>query len=100
MTSERKWERIGTVVYGPDWYATVHADSESAPAATLKTLDTVAKLMQAAPDLLSAGQFLLDQIDELINRHYGGSLPCTDDQADEFERIRALLASTEDAGHD
>lgn len=39
--------------------------------------------------------FVLDQFDELVNRHYGGDLPVTDEELVTLETARALLAKME-----
>jgi hypothetical protein len=43
-------------------------------------------------ELYEALEFAERQLDELINRHYGGSIPCTDEEAGGFERIERALA--------
>lgn len=51
-----------------------------------------ANLIAAAPDLYEALVFAEGQLDELINRHYGGEIPCTDEEAAGFEKIETALA--------
>jgi hypothetical protein len=43
-------------------------------------------------ELYGALEFAEAQLDELINRHYGGDIPCTEEEAAGFEKIEAALA--------
>ena len=36
-------------------------------------------------------RFMMDQLNELVNRHYGGELPCSEAEIKEFEQARAFL---------
>ena len=40
--------------------------------------------------LRAALEFATDQCDELINRHYGGELPCDEVSAEKWAEVRAL----------
>lgn len=42
--------------------------------------------------------FANDMLDQLINRHYGGELPCSAAEANGFKKIRAALSHGEDNG--
>lgn len=56
--------------------------------------DEQAKIIVA---MRMALKFAKGQLDELINRHYGGEIPCNDDEAAGFDSINQALALTPDA---
>lgn len=44
---------------------------------------------------LEALRFAKDQLDDLINRHYGGDIPCSDEEYAGFELIDAILSQAQ-----
>lgn len=67
-------------------------DDESNALLLQGLISTNDSLLRSNFDLGKALLFVLDECDELINRHYGGELPCSTEVADRWQEVRALRA--------
>jgi len=76
-------------------YAASFASVADLTASRDRASDACASVQRERDEAVDLLAFAIDQIDYFINANYGGEVPCTNEEFEKFERLRAFLSRYE-----